>query len=157
LSLHPGLVRAPGPVQRVSSEEAVWVERPDAFCCYCCNGTGLVSDAVMRRFINPEYDPTMSPPIRCLRTMTCGSEEALKSDKDVHVSMRRRRYEHRTELPDLPRDIADQIHQRLKAEARELALSPNRAERLAAVKAQVRADIARWSQRTTMPEAPADE
>ena len=157
LTQNPQLLRRSWQKQAEPEDAVVWEEVPDSQCCWCCNGTGLVCDDAMRRFIDPEYDPTMSPPIRCLRSHACGMEEAVMADKDNHQTLRRRRFEHRTEIPELPRAVADRIHHTRKQEAKALALSGDRAERVEAMKAQIRAGLTGLTRGSRPLQAPADE
>lgn len=158
LKANPQVVGSPwSRAERQVEEAELWRDVPDTRCCHCCNGTGLVSDEAVKRFINPEYDPVLSPPIRCLRSPICGIERVPVSNDNSHSMLERRRFEHRTELPELPRPVADRIHQTLKAERREMALSPARAERLDAVKAQARAGLRGLTRGSRPLPVPADE
>ena len=140
LAQNPELTRPPGVREDRSPEGApAWVERPDHECCYCCGGTGLVRTEAARRFINADYDPTMSPPILCLRSQACGAQKQQFTDPELGPRQTVvRRYENITGVPVIPQAIADEIHRVLKAEAREAALDPNREE-----SRRVRMDIAR--------------
>lgn len=151
LAQHPELTAPPGAAEPPPGDEAVWVERPDDACCYCCNGTGIVADAVMLSF-NPLYDLLMSPPVRCLRSPVCGGE--TRTFTDGELGARRvtvRRYEHRDELLAMPNEIAEVFHRQRKTAAREQALDPQRRERMLLERMVMREAIGDLLRRQEMP------
>lgn len=140
LQQNPQLLQHPAtvPDERPATDEPAWVERPDRYCCYCCGGSGLVRAEVMRRYINADYDSIISPPVRCNRSEACGYEKQRLADPDHGDRLLEfNRYTNRSEMPELPRPVADRIHQELKQEAKAVALSANRAELLAFARRQI--------------------
>ena len=143
LAQHPTVSGPPVATTQQRPSAEVWRERPDSCSCHCCDGTGLVSVDVVQRFVNPEYDAVMSPPVRCLRSPICGREVRQWNDPEVGPrEQTSRRYESRPELPELPSAIAERIHQALKAERRAMARDPERGLRVEALRQQSRQLVA---------------
>lgn len=143
LAEHPSLAE-PVQVRLPQREVEIWRDLPDSRCCHCCDGTGLVSVEAMRRFVNPDYDATMSPAVRCLRSSACGFEVRRWNDPETGPrEQTSRRFEGRPEIVEVPVSVAERIHQALKAERRSVALAPDRSERNAAMRDQIRDQLGR--------------
>lgn len=112
-----------------------WVEKPAAYSCHVCGGSGLVHEHVMRRFVDPTYQP-WSTPVLCRRARICGMEERHFNDEEHGArQIQRNRYERTTMLPELPKPLADKIDGVLRAEARAAATDPDRTARAEAIAA----------------------
>lgn len=153
LAQNPELTRPPGARAEARNELPVWVEKPDHECCYCCGGTGLVRTEAARRFINADYDPTMSPPILCLRSPACGAQKQTFTDPELGPRQTVvRRYENITGVPVIPQAIADEVHRVMKDEARAMALDPDREQTRRMQMDLIREHLDDLNKRWRMPE-----